>query len=889
MLTGYLDGPDGLNSQIRRERYDDNGALRDILFHKKIARILGERKVGPEGKYITGDGHLEKDPHDSDQYFIAVSFNDLPRLNKEGGHGLGDIALQNTVERINLAMRETLNNYGISIAEDETRDEGDNHLLFQVFHTKGSDFIVTVNASLVGDRGSGMIQEIVEKLEGGTIEFPSDQVSIEPSSLSVASINLEEARKMFNELQTQYQKADATLRELAVNGDSLAAHLSVLIGKNVDANKTMSRLMLGTLEIQKEYEKVLSNGRRLFEKIQTAKGKDNYTEALAEVKRYYEEYVRQDFQGSKGKLGEEEIQGFEEFSNFLAAVDEDEENQEEELRNAAFLAVSKRAFNSVAVEGVEDKVITGMAVYQAGYHLGHQSYKVGVNGPFLDYLRESYRGKEYLLQDYRQKGKEARKEISEDDLFAPDTASSTYRRFMRTETQKAILALEVILEGERDPELFKIMEGYFQFEQDITPVLFSDDLRKRDDSDEKPMVLREELPVEFKVFTEREDLKRRVWESLEAVRNDQAGPVDLEVLHLLEEVINKRNELIDYRYDQLTGLPNRQEFFEDSRQWLVRSLERTGEQVNVAFIDLGFLKYFNRVGGRKMGNLAVNEAAIILEYLVQALGDEFGIRAKAYRYAGDEFVFMFSGPAMGERIELADGSESSVSELLEEAIREMKEKSVEIFAENVNSDYVPEKTQIDVGIATMESGGRILEEKMGKDNREPIYHQRDINRLSTDSPEYDIEFHAEELSKAMTIMADESLTPQKAVSRLQLLVERYLALKNPERILVPDGEKMVGPYSREELSLLYLFAYSGKAISGKDISVLKEAARRAQSIPTRGDDESERGYQQRLRKAWYQIYDDVFDKEESLPRSQAELIRRTLEKMRVAESVRQSH
>lgn len=94
------------------------------------------------------------------------------------------------------------------------------------------------------------------------------------------------------------------------------------------------------------------------------------------------------------------------------------------------------------------------------------------------------------------------------------------------------------------------------------------------------------------------------------------------------------------QYDALTGLPNRELFFERGRQAL-NACDAATQQLALLFIDLDEFKPINDNLGHKYGDLVLQMVADRLHAMVKAQGT-------VCRFGGDEFLVLLSGPSAAE-------------------------------------------------------------------------------------------------------------------------------------------------------------------------------------------------------------------------------------------------
>lgn len=129
----------------------------------------------------------------------------------------------------------------------------------------------------------------------------------------------------------------------------------------------------------------------------------------------------------------------------------------------------------------------------------------------------------------------------------------------------------------------------------------------------------------------------QVWLQIEAeIRgNHQAG---IEMVGTVQDITQQKqiDQLIEYQahYDQLTGLPNRQQF-QDRLATALQAAKVKGTKTAVLFLDLDHFKSVNDNLGHAIGDALLIEVARRIQSCVRSV-DMVG------RYSGDEFVAMLT-------------------------------------------------------------------------------------------------------------------------------------------------------------------------------------------------------------------------------------------------------
>ena len=162
------------------------------------------------------------------------------------------------------------------------------------------------------------------------------------------------------------------------------------------------------------------------------------------------------------------------------------------------------------------------------------------------------------------------------------------------------------------------------------------------------------------------------------------------MLNPYPQKIEKFATLIEARYqnlyrklDQLTAVPNRESFYQDISETLHKDI-LAGRKTVLAFIDLAFLNYFNKKGGRDLGDVAIKQSIAQLEEMALDTSLETGKLLNISRYAGDEIVIS------GEDIENE----------VENGMRRLNREARVVPGNSATSpNYIPAPIQYNYGIA----------------------------------------------------------------------------------------------------------------------------------------------------------------------------------------------
>jgi len=254
--------------------------------------------------------------------------------------------------------------------------------------------------------------------------------------------------------------------------------------------------------------------------------------------------------------------------------------------------------------------------------------------------------------------------------------------------------------------------------------------------------------------------KRAIYEKLK-----QAGaePEDTELAQLDYE-IERANR------DRMTGLAERGRMFHA----LESGLEQ-GKTISSIYIDMAFLKYFDKEGNGETGNVAIKKAAELLDGIA-ADASKKGIQVEVYRVGGDEFAFSVIG-----------GDAEAVSDVLEMIRdRELNAPAISLQGDKALGDYYKQKLHINFG--TFGPMNQIDIKEYLKKNNIPI-------DAEPGSPE-----ERNKIAEYAIRIADKQLEIQKGENRIRLLIEKINDAKNKK-------------ISEDEYH--QLLKYSQKAIFGK--------------------------------------------------------------------------
>lgn len=259
-----------------------------------------------------------------------------------------------------------------------------------------------------------------------------------------------------------------------------------------------------------------------------------------------------------------------------------------------------------------------------------------------------------------------------------------------------------------------------------------------------------------------------------------AEPADIELAELDAE-IEQANR------DPLTGLAQRGRMFKQ----LESGLEKK-KPVGVVYIDLAFLKYFDKEGNGATGNIAIRKAAELLDGIAADASKE-GIEVEAYRVGGDEFAFAITGGG--------DDAAERVKEMI--LARQKEAPPIPLQGGAALGKFYEQKLSFNFGsLGPMDLEGM---RKLVNDNGLPMDAKPGSEQERNQLAEYALRF------------ADKQLEIQKGFNRIVLLIEEK-----------QSAEKS-GDSSRYE----QLLKYSQKGIFGAEgEALINQLSTQKEKIPS---------------------------------------------------------
>ncbi|QQR61312.1 diguanylate cyclase [Candidatus Uhrbacteria bacterium] len=236
-----------------------------------------------------------------------------------------------------------------------------------------------------------------------------------------------------------------------------------------------------------------------------------------------------------------------------------------------------------------------------------------------------------------------------------------------------------------------------------------------------------------------------------------------------------------------TGLAERGRMFKQMESGL-----ESGKPVGVVYIDLAFLKYFDKEGNDKTGNIAIKKAAELLDGIAAEASKE-GILVEAYRVGGDEFAFGITGGG--------DDAAERIKEMI--LARQHEAAAIPLQGDAALGKFYKQKLSFNFGsLGPLDLEGM---RKLVADNGLPMNSEPGSKEERNELAEYALRF------------ADKQLEIQKGFNRIKLLVE----------------EKWAGEKSGDMMRYEQLLKYSQKAIFGAEGELL------IKQLSTKGEVEGE--------------------------------------------------
>ena len=236
--------------------------------------------------------------------------------------------------------------------------------------------------------------------------------------------------------------------------------------------------------------------------------------------------------------------------------------------------------------------------------------------------------------------------------------------------------------------------------------------------------------------------------------------------------------------DSATGLELRGSMFKN----LEAAINDGTKRVAAVSMDMGFLKYFDQVGGRETGDTAILKMAELFQKVSDELSTET-LKLSVHRLGGDEFGMT----VVGEQSMSPDEFRATLA-LVQERLRSSIDEAGRVPpGEGAKPGYFATKLNLSLGTHFYEDGQAAAAEDAKYE-------------LTDASSENVTNSRAEHLLK----VADKVMGFQKAASRFQLMLERMKALQESRSKGAPDEDIHL-----QEEHLKQLMAFSDKAMFGQ--------------------------------------------------------------------------
>jgi len=239
------------------------------------------------------------------------------------------------------------------------------------------------------------------------------------------------------------------------------------------------------------------------------------------------------------------------------------------------------------------------------------------------------------------------------------------------------------------------------------------------------------------------------------------NPEDPKVSIKLANTILNRYAL---EFDKMTGFKGKTRFQED-----IDEAVKSGKKPNLGIIDLGYLKYFNYLGNRELGDHAIKKSGWIIEQAAAGLED-----IEIYRIGGDEFAIKAKDPTQLE------------------TMQKRIDWVIQLEQGNIPSDgktheyYETQKLEFNWGTCTPELAEKIYEE---------------VENEYSNGEDLTPEERQRRLAELMVLIADLNLESNKTIIRFRTVTRKLLKEVDPGN-----------PRSKEVFRKF--LAFSGKALRG---------------------------------------------------------------------------
>lgn len=247
--------------------------------------------------------------------------------------------------------------------------------------------------------------------------------------------------------------------------------------------------------------------------------------------------------------------------------------------------------------------------------------------------------------------------------------------------------------------------------------------------------------------------------------------------------------------DTATGFENRGKLFERLEKALAENRPATSVSM-----DMGFLKYFDQVGGAKTGDLAILKTAEVFD-AVRAEYASKGLEVGLYRLGGDEF---------GMSLVAAEGMDAAafrelVSKLPADLARAVESAGKIPPQEGAKPGYYASKLNVGIGLHTFESAQAAAGE---------TEEAGALGEPPPDLPEDQLDaWKRNKQAEHLIVVSDKLMEFHKSTNRFIELINTFDAA---EREADPAKKKVADAHFRQ------LVSFSEKAIFGTGESKIRE-------------------------------------------------------------------
>lgn len=270
-----------------------------------------------------------------------------------------------------------------------------------------------------------------------------------------------------------------------------------------------------------------------------------------------------------------------------------------------------------------------------------------------------------------------------------------------------------------------------------------------------------------------------------------AGDPENKLIAARRSLVQSEKHNVEVKRNPATGLYERGMLFGE-----IKSRLADGKPVTVVAIDMAFLKYFDKEGGRKTGNAAITAAARMMDAAVREVDPS--LKAEAYRTGGDEFALTL------------ETDDQEIVRKVQYQIRKMAERlPVPALDEGRSQQYRSEELNFNFGVYSASDMVSFRQELT------------DAQFQLKAGPE-DKSAMVEESADYLFRIADRQVEIEKTIQRFMFLTRRYY-LENM------GGEKPKGNYETLE-------NYSAKAIGDEGPKLIRQWAGEIAAQKSEGKD-----------------------------------------------------